>query len=177
MLDQQHLAAAVVDALIARGETVSTCESLTAGLLSAAIAGIPGASAALEGGLITYSESQKRELAGVPASVIDSFGVVSKQCSEAMALGARDRCRTTWAVALTGVAGPTQQDGHPVGEVWIAIAGPSGVAHVGRVEPDVPDDEKKPLGECGRNEIRNRCVTYALKILLDVLSTPELSSE
>lgn len=170
MQEQHYLAAAVISALNERGETVSTCESLTGGLLSATMAGVSGASAVLEGGLVTYSAAMKRDLAGVPEDIITSFGVVSKQCAEAMAIGTRIRCATTWSVALTGVAGPTSQDGHPVGEVWIAVAGPHGVTHVGRVERDGAPDGMPTLERCGRNEIRSRCVSYALRTLLDLLS-------
>lgn len=170
--DHQHqLATEVVSVLSKRGETVSTCESLTAGLLSATIAGVSGASAVLRGGLITYSKELKHTLAGVEMEIIESAGVVNEECAIAMAQGARVECRSTWAIALTGVAGPTEQDGHPVGEVWIAIAGPEGLIRSGRVEEDgVPDGEETPLAKCDRNTIRYRCVTYALDLLLKVVA-------
>ncbi len=106
--------------------TLSFCESLTAGLAAATFAEVPGASAALQGGLITYATELKIDLAGVDPAIVDKHGVVSPQCAEAMAAGARSRCRSDWAVSLTGVAGPDSQDGHPVGEVWIGIAAPDG---------------------------------------------------
>ena len=120
-----ELARLLVEMLKRRGETISTCESLTAGLASATIADIPGSSAVLRGGLITYATDLKTSLAGVSQELIDAHGVISPQCAGAMALGAAQRCDSSWALALTGVAGPSEQDGHPVGEVWIGIAGPT----------------------------------------------------
>lgn len=115
-------AALLVDALSARGQTVSFCESLTAGLAAATLADTPGASAVLRGGLITYATDLKSTLADVPREILESHGPVSEPTATAMAVGCRRVCGSDWAVALTGVAGPDPQDGHPVGEVWISFA-------------------------------------------------------
>ncbi|WP_051407317.1 CinA family protein [Nocardia sp. CNY236] len=114
----------LVRALGAAHHTVSTAESLTAGLLAATIAGIPGASAVLRGGLIVYATDLKRDLAGVDASVLTADGPVAARTAEQLAVGARTRCGSTWGIGLTGVAGPDPQDGHPVGTVFVGIAGP-----------------------------------------------------
>lgn len=117
-----NTAALLIDALRARGQTVSFCESLTAGLTAATLADTPGASTVLRGGLVTYATDLKSTLAGVPTELLEAHGPVSGQVAAAMAAGCRRACDSDWAVALTGVAGPDSQDGHPVGEVWISFA-------------------------------------------------------
>ncbi len=112
--------------LAGRQQTLATTESLTAGLLAATLAGVPGASAVLRGGLITYTEATKIALAGVDPAVLARVGPVAAPTAEAMALGARRRCETTWGVGLTGVAGPDPHGGHPVGTVFLGFAGPDG---------------------------------------------------
>lgn len=124
-LSDASAAADLVRTLTARGETLAFCESLTAGLASASVAEVPGASNVLRGGLVTYATDLKVSLAGVPEKILDRYGPVSAVTARHMARGAQSVCSTTWGVALTGVAGPDPQDGHPVGEVHIAVAGPS----------------------------------------------------
>ncbi|MGE2836677.1 CinA family protein [Mycobacterium sp. SMC-4] len=115
---------ALVADLTVRRETVATAESLTAGLLAATLAGVPGASAVLRGGLVTYTVDTKAALAGVPAGVLDAAGPVAEPTARALAVGARRRCGATWGVGVTGVAGPEPHGGHPVGTVFVGVAGP-----------------------------------------------------
>lgn len=115
-------AVALVTALRDSGTTVATAESLTAGLLSATIAGVSGASAVLRGGLVVYATELKHELAAVPATVLASHGPVSAETAAALARGARVRCGADWGVGLTGVAGPGSQDGRPPGLVFCGVA-------------------------------------------------------
>lgn len=117
----------LVELLVDRGETVATAESLTAGLLSATIAGVPGASAVLRGGLIVYATELKHVLADVDAGLLARRGPVDPDVAGAMAAGAATRCGSTWGIGLTGVAGPDPQDGHPVGTVYLGLAGPDSV--------------------------------------------------
>ncbi|OBB74047.1 CinA family protein [Mycobacterium sp. 852014-52144_SCH5372336] len=117
-------ARALVADLTVRGQTVATAESLTAGLLAATLAGVPGASAVLRGGLVTYVEDTKISLAGVTRQMLDEVGPVAAPTARALAAGARQRCEATWGVGLTGVAGPEPHGGHPVGTVFLGIAGP-----------------------------------------------------
>ncbi|MGE2718616.1 CinA family protein [Mycolicibacterium celeriflavum] len=117
-------AGALVADLTVRGQTVATAESLTAGLLAATLAGVPGASAVLRGGLVTYVEDTKVSLAGVAREVLDEVGPVAAPTARALAVGAQQRCAATWGVGLTGVAGPDPHGGHPVGTVFLGIAGP-----------------------------------------------------
>ena len=118
-----HAAALVAD-LTVRRQTVATAESLTAGLVAATLAGVPGASAVLRGGLITYTVETKIELAGVAAELLADVGPVAEPTARAMAVGAQQRCGATWGVGLTGVAGPEPHGGHPVGTVFVGLAGP-----------------------------------------------------
>ncbi|WP_228002639.1 CinA family protein [Nocardia australiensis] len=117
-------AAELVRALAAAGQTVATAESLTAGLLAAAIAGVPGASVVLRGGLVVYATDLKHTLAGVSDELLAAHGPVAAGTAEQLAVGARIRCCADWGVGLTGVAGPDEQDGHPVGTVFLGLAGP-----------------------------------------------------
>ncbi|PXX54650.1 nicotinamide-nucleotide amidase [Nocardia tenerifensis] len=114
----------LVRTLTAAGQTVATAESLTAGLLSATIAGVPGASAVLRGGLVVYATDLKHSLGGVSDEILTSEGPVAASTAEQLAVGARTRCGADWGVALTGVAGPDSQDGHAVGTVFLGLAGP-----------------------------------------------------
>ena len=124
--DDETLEKSVLDLLLVRGETLATAESLTGGLLSARLVGSPGYSSVLKGGVVSYSPEVKRDLLGVSQEVIDRHGVVSAQCAEAMASGARERCGATYALSLTGVAGPESLEGHSAGTVFIALAHPAG---------------------------------------------------
>jgi nicotinamide-nucleotide amidase len=117
-------ARALVADLTVRHQSVATAESLTAGLLSATLAGVPGSSAVLRGGLVTYTEDTKIALAGVAPQVLDAVGPVAAPTARALAVGARQRCAATWGVGLTGVAGPEPHGGHPVGTVFLGLAGP-----------------------------------------------------
>ena len=132
------MSAELVAALRRRGLTVAFCESLTAGLAAATLADVPGASAVLCGGLITYATDP-----------------VSGETAAAMARGVRERCGADWGVSLTGVAGPDPQGAHPVGEVWLGFAGEGGV-------------DKQRLQLSGtRREIREQAANAALTGLFD----------
>ena len=88
----------VITSLIDAGQTVATCESLTAGLLAATLADVPGASAALRGGLVTYATDLKHTLARVPQEVLAVHGPVARETAIAMADGVRDVCGADWGV-------------------------------------------------------------------------------
>lgn len=110
-----------------RGETLASAESLTGGELAALLSGTPGASASYVGGVVSYATSVKESVLGVPPDLVAGHGVVSAQCAEAMAHGVRTLLDATWGVSTTGVAGPAEQEGKPVGTVYVGVAGPSGV--------------------------------------------------
>jgi nicotinamide-nucleotide amidase len=110
--------------LRAGGATVAVAESLTGGLLCAALTTTPGASATMRGGLVVYATELKALLAGVPAELLAERGAVDPDVARALAVGARERLGATYGLGVTGVAGPEPQDGKPVGTVWAALAGP-----------------------------------------------------
>ncbi len=118
----------VFDALRSRGLTVSFAESCTGGMLGTAITDFPGASAVFRGGVTAYSNEAKKQILGVPGSLLEQDGAVSLRTAEAMADGCRRLFHTDFAVSATGIAGPgggTPEK--PVGLVYIGIAGPDGV--------------------------------------------------
>jgi nicotinamide-nucleotide amidase len=107
--------------------TVSVAESCTGGMLGERFTSVPGSSDYFSGGLITYTNAMKIELLGVPPELLQDHGAVSKEVAEAMAAGARRRTGSTYALAITGVAGPDSgRESAPVGTVYVAIADASG---------------------------------------------------
>ncbi|GAA2782374.1 CinA family protein [Saccharopolyspora taberi] len=116
----------VLDALRSRGETVATAESLTAGILSAALTDVPGASDVVRGGMVVYATDLKASLLGVDPVLLDEQGAVHPVVAEMLATGVRGRCAADWGIGLTGVAGPDPQDGISPGTVHLGFAGPSG---------------------------------------------------
>jgi nicotinamide-nucleotide amidase len=126
--DDDTLAGVVLRGLRERDASVAVAESLTAGLLGAALTAVAGSSAVFRGGLLVYATDLKQTLAGVPGPLISAHGAVSAQVAGAMAAGVRERVGATYGVALTGVAGPDEQEGQPIGTVHVAVSGPDGAA-------------------------------------------------
>ncbi len=124
------LARTVHDLLVSRAESVASAESLTGGELAALLSGQPGASASYVGGVVSYATSVKQQVLEVPEQLVAAYGVVSAECAEAMAQGIRRLTGATWGVSSTGVAGPTEQEGRPVGTVFVGVAGPVNVRSV-----------------------------------------------
>ena len=151
--------AALLSALRARDATVAIAESLTCGLLTAALTEPAGASTVVRGGLVVYATDLKAVLAGVPAPLLDAEGPVSPDVAAALAAGARDRLGATYGLSLTGVAGPDAQGEVPVGTVFAGLAGPGG----GEVRSLRLDGD--------RVRIREASVRAALEMLADRLST------
>ncbi|MEW9547889.1 CinA family protein [Nonomuraea sp. NPDC050783] len=109
-----------------QGATVAVAESLTGGLIGAAITAVPGASRAFRGGVISYATDLKRGLLGVPGELLEREGAVHPEVAVAMARGVARVCGAAYGLAVTGVAGPEPQDGRPVGTVYAAVAGSGG---------------------------------------------------
>lgn len=108
------------------GVTVATAESLTGGLVCAALVDIPGASAVVKGGIVAYDAQVKHTQLGVSERLLATEGPVSHAVATAMARGARRQLRADVAVATTGVAGPDAHDGKPPGTAVVAVVGPGG---------------------------------------------------
>jgi nicotinamide-nucleotide amidase len=122
---------AVLDRLVGllkrRGETLATAESLTGGMVGAALTGVPGVSAVYRGGVIVYATDLKAKLAGVPDDLLAAVGPVHPDTAAALAVGVRERLDATYGLATTGVAGPDPQAGVEAGTVYVAAAGPDAV--------------------------------------------------
>lgn len=119
---EKGLETRVIEQLKQKRLMLSAAESLTAGLFQATIANHVGVSPIFKGGMVTYATSVKTDLLGVDAALIEREGVVSKGCAQAMAEQIRILTQTDIGVSFTGVAGPSAQDGHPAGTVWLAIS-------------------------------------------------------
>jgi PncC family amidohydrolase len=143
--------------LVRVGATLATAESLTGGALADLVSASPGASDAYLGGVVSYATSVKTGLLGVSEETVESHGVVSAECAEEMAARVRKLIGADFALSTTGVAGPTEQEGKPVGTVFVGVAGPDGAsAH-----------ELALSG--GRAEIRHDTCRAAIDLLLKAL--------
>ncbi|WP_169944114.1 CinA family protein [Microbispora sp. H11081] len=152
------LAGEVLSLLVRQGATAAVAESLTGGLIGAAMTGPMGASAAFRGGVIAYATELKASLLGVPPDLLDAEGAVHPGVAAAMAAGVRKLTEADYGLAVTGVAGPDPQDGKPVGTVHIALAGPG---------ERVWHRDLRLTGD--RDSIRNTTCLEALKLLEGVL--------
>jgi nicotinamide-nucleotide amidase len=135
-VDDETMEAVVGRALSARGETLAVAESLTGGLVVSRVVAVPGASAWFRGGLVAYATELKERLLGVPEGP-----VVSAAAAAAMAEGVRRLLGAGCGLATTGVAGPTEQDGQPVGTVFLGVA--LGEAPAEAVELHLPGDRER----------------------------------
>ena len=121
--NDEPLEAVIVTLLKQQEETLATAESCTGGLIANCITNVPGASEVFLAGYITYANTSKTDILNVDPNLIEKYGAVSEPVARAMAEGARTRTGSTYALATTGIAGPTgASDGKPVGTVYIALA-------------------------------------------------------
>lgn len=154
---QQALVARLAAALRARGGFVATAESCSGGLIAAACTTLAGSSEWFERGFVTYSNAAKTEMLGVPAALIGAHGAVSAEVACAMAEGAITHSHATFAVSVTGIAGPGGGSiAKPVGTVWIAVA-QAGQAAAATLLQAVGD----------RDAVREASVVRALALLVE----------
>ena len=138
--------------------TLGTAESLTAGLIAATLAEVPGASKVLMGGIVSYDPRVKHELLGVSQAVIDTVGVVSDACARQMAQGAQQALHVDIAVSATGLAGPSGGTAEtPVGTVFIGCA----------TQRDTAVTQCHFTGD--RQAVREQSVAMALQLILQTL--------
>jgi nicotinamide-nucleotide amidase len=151
-------AAAIIHASAGLGLKIATAESCTGGLVAALLTEVPGSSAVLERGFVTYSNEAKSEMLGVDAALIRRFGAVSAPVAAAMADGAIAHSRAHVAVAITGVAGPGGGTAEkPVGLVHFARAERGGVTQAHEMR----------FAETGRAGVRRAAVEFALGLIED----------
>ncbi|WP_069817533.1 CinA family protein [Streptomyces sp. TP-A0874] len=144
--------------LAERGQTLAVAESLTGGLVAAALTAVPGASRAFRGSVTAYATEVKHKVLAVDGALLQTRGAVDAQVAGEMADGVRRLLGADWGAATTGVAGPDPQDGQPVGTVHVAVAGPGGTGRQRLLRLD---------GD--REEIRRRTVQETLELLMTEL--------
>ncbi|MEU5436706.1 CinA family protein [Streptomyces sp. NPDC020719] len=147
-------AARVLRLLTQRDQTVAVAESLTGGLVAAELTGVPGASRAFRGSVTAYATELKRDVLGVDGTLLAERGAVDPEVAQQMAAGVRAVLGADWGIATTGVAGPEQQDGQPVGTVYVAVRGPGGNGKTAALRLNG-----------GRAEIRRESVRSVLELL------------
>jgi nicotinamide-nucleotide amidase len=156
-------ATALIKLCIERKLTIATAESCTGGLVAGALTEVPGSSAVLDRGFVTYSNDAKQQMLGVPAETLRDYGAVSRQTAEAMAQGALTRAKVDLAVSITGIAGPGGGSADkPVGLVHFAAVTRDGTTmHAGKIF-------RGENGDLSRAEIRHKSVLQALDMLLEL---------
>lgn len=151
----------IIDILTEANKTIVTAESCTGGMIASALTDIPGASAAVYGGYVTYAKTAKSRMIHVQARLIRDYGAVSNQVARAMADGARNTARADYAVAVTGIAGPDGgSDKKPIGLVYVAVSSELATVVI-----------EHRFGDLGRDEIRKASVRAALDLVLQVLTS------
>ncbi|WP_062050841.1 competence/damage-inducible protein A [Bacillus sp. JCM 19034] len=138
--------------------TIATAESFTGGLFANQLSRQPGASHVLKGGIVAYATQLKKDLLQISNQLIENEGVVSSECAKEMAQKVQKKCNSDIGISFTGVAGPSSQEGKPVGEVYIGIAGLT--EEVIAYQLHLPGD---------RNDIVNKAVKYGCFYLLNEL--------
>lgn len=152
----------LIDRAKKRGVTIGTAESCTGGLICSALTDVPGSSAVVRGGVVSYAVAIKESVLGVSPSITNDpkVGVVSAECAQAMCVGARRVLGCDLAVSTTGIAGPGgAEPGKPVGTVWFGVASERGVRS--RLKTFAGD----------RSCVREQAVAEALSLLLEELDS------
>ena len=153
-------AAALLRAYEARGWRIATAESCTGGQVAALLTEIPGSSAVVERGFVTYSNEAKSELLGVAPELIAAHGAVSEPVARAMAEGALGASRANVAVSITGIAGPG----------GATATKPVGLVHFGLALRGTTRHLERRYGDLGRSQVRGRAVEDALALLEQALA-------
>jgi nicotinamide-nucleotide amidase len=144
----------------AKGLRLATAESCTGGLIIGCLTEIPGSSAVVERGYVTYDNRAKQEVLGVPAALLEQVGAVSEEVARAMAEGALERARVDLALAVTGIAGPG----------GATPAKPAGLVHLAVARRDRPTVVARDVFPGDRTTVRRATVDAALELALTSLS-------
>lgn len=146
------VAATLAELLRAKGARVGAAESLTGGLIGSELTAAGGASDFFAGSLVCYTNEAKRDVAGVPEAILHGPGAVSEEAAAALAEGAAHRLHAELGISATGVAGPAEQDGKPVGTIYV------GATFGGRTEV------RHVMGYGDRDNIRRTALNAALDL-------------
>ncbi len=139
---------------------VAAAESCTGGMISAALTDVPGSSAVVDRGFVTYTNEAKHEMLGVATELIDTHGAVSEEVASAMAAGALQHSRAEIAVSVTGIAGPTGGSASkPIGLVWFGLARRGGGVHT----------EKHIFEARSRDFVHTEAAQTALQLIFNAL--------
>jgi nicotinamide-nucleotide amidase len=159
--EHKDFAERVIKLAQARGMTLATVESCTAGALALLLSQAEGAADTLHGGFVVYTKENKVASVGVPKELLAAHTAVSAEVAQAMASGGLARCPAELVVAITGVAGPEpDEDGNPVGLIYVAAAARDGQKRVVRRE----------FGKHGKGEICGAAMGAALALLEELLT-------
>jgi PncC family amidohydrolase len=151
----------IVRVLTERHETLALAESCTGGLIAHQITNVPGASKILKGGIVAYSNEAKEKFLGVRAHTLRKHGAVSKETAAEMADGARKQFGADYAIAVTGIAGPTGgTTAKPTGTVFIAVAGQFGIV------------VERKLNPFSREKFKDVTARQALELLRKAVAAP-----
>uniref|UniRef100_UPI0035A0DC49 competence/damage-inducible protein A n=1 Tax=Jeotgalibaca porci TaxID=1868793 RepID=UPI0035A0DC49 len=120
--DKNSLVNTVSQMLMEKNITISAAESLTGGLFQSRLVSVPGASHYFRGGIVSYDDVIKKDVLGVPESILNEYGAVSEECAMAMADQARRLFQSDIGISFTGVAGSEELEGEPPGTVWIGLS-------------------------------------------------------
>ena len=124
--EENSLVEETVKLLKEQKQTLAVAESLTAGLVQSNLGKLAGVSEVFLGGFVTYSNEMKQTLLGVSPETLLNDGAISEQCAKEMALNTKQKTGANYSLAFTGVAGPSESEGKPVGTTWISLAKPNG---------------------------------------------------
>ncbi len=150
----------LLDQAKAQGIMIATAESCTGGMVAAALTDIPGSSAVVDRGFVTYTNEAKQQMLGVRGETLDAYGAVSERVAQEMAEGALRQSRAQLAVSITGIAGPGGSEFKPEGRVCFGLAADGQPTRTETVE----------FGALGRDKVRQAARDHALEMLYSGLS-------
>ncbi|MBS8259443.1 CinA family protein [Roseibium polysiphoniae] len=162
-IDQLPKAESIVADARRKGLIIATAESCTGGLIAGLLTEVPGSSAVIDRGFVTYSNEAKQEMLGVPFETLEAVGAVSRETAIAMAEGALKNSHADMAVSVTGIAGPGGGSSQkPVGTVHLALA----------AKNQKTEHLAAQFGDLGRDEVRLQAVVKALELISNSINSP-----